>query len=109
MLDTYFDTYFICYQPKYLSNTAVITIQHKIVLFFSLQLIAYCVAATTCSGQGTCGADGLCQCDAGLTGADCTEGISRRGICGSFFLSLLFSRSQVIMKKSSNDTFFRSK
>ena len=31
------------------------------------------------------------------------------GICGSFFLSLLFSRSQVVMKKSSNDTFFRLK
>ena len=31
----------------------------------------------------------------------------RRGICGSFFLS--FSRSQVVMKKSSNDTLFRSK
>ena len=27
----------------------------------------------------------------------------RRGISGSFFLSLLFSRSQVIIKKSSND------
>ena len=33
----------------------------------------------------------------------------RCGICGSFFLSLSFSRSQVIMKKSSNDTFFCSK
>ena len=32
--------------------------------------------------------------------------IYRRGICGSFFLSLSFSRSQVVMKKSSNDTFF---
>ena len=42
--------------------------------FFSRQQIVYCVAATTCSGQGTCGDDGLCQCDAGLTGADCTEG-----------------------------------
>ena len=33
----------------------------------------------------------------------------RRGICGSLFLSLSFSRSQVVMKKSSNDTFFRVK
>ena len=32
-----------------------------------------------------------------------------RGISGSFFLSLLFSRSQVIIKKSSNDNFFGSK
>ena len=31
------------------------------------------------------------------------------GVCGYFYLSLLFSRSQVVMKKSSNDTFFRSK
>ena len=30
-------------------------------------------------------------------------------IYGSFCLSLLFSRSQVVMKKSWNDTFFRSK
>ena len=33
----------------------------------------------------------------------------KRGICGSFFLSLSFSRSQVVIKKLSNDTFFRSK
>ena len=33
----------------------------------------------------------------------------RRWICGYFFLSLLFSCSQVFMKKSSNDTFFHSK
>ena len=33
----------------------------------------------------------------------------RRGICGYFFLSLSFSCSQVIMKKSSNDTFFVQK
>ena len=31
------------------------------------------------------------------------------GICGFFFLWLSFSRSQVIIKKSSNDTFFHSK
>jgi len=29
-----------------------------------------------------------------------------RGICGYFFLLLSFSRSEVVMKKSSNDTFF---
>ena len=33
----------------------------------------------------------------------------RRGICGSFFLSLSFPRSQFVMKKSSNDTFFVQK
>jgi hypothetical protein len=33
----------------------------------------------------------------------------RREICGPFFLWLLFSRSQVVIKKSSNDTFFCSK
>ena len=33
----------------------------------------------------------------------------RYGIYGSFFLSLLFSCSQIFMKKSSNDTFFGSK
>ena len=32
-----------------------------------------------------------------------------RGICGSFFLYLSCSRSQVFMKKSSNDTFFVQK
>ena len=32
-----------------------------------------------------------------------------RWICGSFFLSLSFSCSQVVIKKSSNDNFFGSK
>ena len=32
----------------------------------------------------------------------------RCGICGSFFLWLSFSGSQVVIKKSSNDTFFLS-
>ena len=33
----------------------------------------------------------------------------RCGYCGSFFLLLFFSCSQVVMKKSSNDAFFHSK
>ena len=33
----------------------------------------------------------------------------RRGISGSFFLSLSFFRSQVVIKKPSNDNFFGSK
>ena len=33
----------------------------------------------------------------------------RRGICGFFFLLLLFSQSQVIVKMLSNDTFFVQK
>ena len=33
----------------------------------------------------------------------------RREICGYFFLLLSFFRSEVVMKKSSNDTFFCSK
>ena len=45
--------------------------------FFSIsKIIAACIAATTCTGQGTCGVDGMCQCDSGLTGADCSQGKS---------------------------------
>ena len=42
-------------------------------------------------------------------GSDSFERSIRHGICGSFFLSLSFFCSQVIRKKSSNDTFFGSK
>jgi len=40
----------------------------------------FCVATTTCNGNGTCGLDGVCQCDAGLTGSDCTEVVPSRFI-----------------------------
>ena len=46
-----------------------------------------------------------------LTNCDFTRNFLNlgRGICGSFFLWLSTSRSQVVIKKSSHDNFFHSK
>ena len=80
ILESYWYSTHIVYVFNNVLNLLVIKLLQPSTLncsFSSLKLLAYCVAETTCNGNGTCGLDGICQCDKGLTGSDCTDSTSK--------------------------------